>query len=453
MTWFWLFGFFAVQLGIGFWASRRVTDEADYFVAGRRLGLPLVTMSLFATWFGAETCMGAAGAVYSDGLSGARADPFGYAMCLVLMGVFFAKRLASGSYLTLGDVFRTHFGPHCERLAVLILVPSSLIWGAAQIRALAQVFSLVGGLELDAALLGATILVVAYTFVGGLLGDVITDLVQGGILALGLILLAWMVMMEPPTREAIDLALQAERLSMLPAGESVWVQLDRWSIPIFGSLIAQELVARILAARSPSVAKRGALLSAAIYVLVGSIPIALGLFGPALAPDLTEPEQLLPHLAQKHLPHTLYMLFATALMAAILSTIDSILLSSSALISHNLLVPLAKQPSERTKLWLGRCVVVASGVFAYGVARYASTIYDLVETASALGTAGILVISSVALSPLPKSRTAAIVALLVGLGTTPLAEHVFALPAPFLCSVAAASASYGTVGLMVRWRR
>ena len=71
-----LFGYVGLQLVVGLAVSRKVASESDYLVAGRKLGPALVVFSVFATWFGAESCIGAAGAVYAEGLSGARADPF-----------------------------------------------------------------------------------------------------------------------------------------------------------------------------------------------------------------------------------------------------------------------------------------------------------------------------------------------------------------------------------------
>jgi Na+/proline symporter len=58
------------QLLIGAWVARRIRTEEDYLVAGRKLGYPLAMFTIFATWFGAETCIGAAGAIYESGLSG-----------------------------------------------------------------------------------------------------------------------------------------------------------------------------------------------------------------------------------------------------------------------------------------------------------------------------------------------------------------------------------------------
>jgi SSS family transporter len=450
VNWAWLVGFLLIQVAIGVWASRRIQSEEDYFVAGRRLGTPVLALSLFATWFGAETCLGASGAVYSDGLSGARADPLGYALCLVLMGLFLAVRFSEGRFLTLGDLYRRRYGVPAERLAVAIIVPSTLIWGAAQVRALGHVLASTSALPVETAVLVSAVLVVAYTFVGGLMGDVATDVVQGLFLSFGLVVLLVVSLSQLTGGAALDAALSADRLRIVPRGESVWMQLDRWSVPILGSLVSQELIARVLAARSPAVARRASLISCGVYLVVGAAPIALGLLGPALLPGLSDPEQLLPTLAAERLPHALYMLFSCSLMAAILSTIDSILLSASALLSHNILVPVLRAETRRQKLWLGRGAVVAAGAFAYVVALHASTVYDLVETASTFGTAGILVTTVGGLFWKRGNAPAAIAALLLGLVTTPIAEYVFELSAPFLTTIGVAASSYVAVSLATR---
>src|SRR5262245_63068883 len=141
--------------------SRRITTEADYLLGGRRLGFTMMTFSLFATWFGAEACLGAAGASYAHGLAGGRADPFGYTICLLLMGVVFAIPLRRTGAFTLADVFRTRFSPLTEKLVVVFLVPASVLLGAAQIRVLGQVMRSLLGLHLEVmiALAGGAVVV------------------------------------------------------------------------------------------------------------------------------------------------------------------------------------------------------------------------------------------------------------------------------------------------------
>ncbi len=442
----WLVGvvFLVVQVAIGAWASRRIKSEDDFFVAGRRLGAPLVTLSLFATWFGAETCLGSSGAVYTEGLSGARADPFGYFLCLVLLGLLLSRRLHRGGFMTLGDLFKARFGRGTERLAVLLLVPSGLVWGAAQVRAFGQVLASTTDLPVLPAVWIAASVSVVYTFFGGLLGDVITDTVQGGIVIIGLVALCVFVALDLPDDVFASAAFSSARLDLVAEGESVFSTLDRWSVPILGSLVAQELVARVLSARTGGVAQRASFAAAGLYLLVGGLPVFLGLVGSLVVSPVAEPEQLLLVLSDKYLGGGWGLVFALALLCAILSTVDSILLSTSALVSHNLIEPLLHEPSERRKLALGRSVVVLSGLFCTVVALHAESIYDLVETASALGTAGILVVTFAGLYDPRPNPTAAVSSLIVGALATPLLDTI-GFEAPYLGSVFAAFVTYAAL--------
>ena len=439
----WIFVLYLLsQFALGWWVSRRVHSEEDFFVAGRKLGAPFLAFSLFATWFGAETCLGAAGAVYTSGLSGARADPLGYALCLVLMGVLLVTRLYRGRYLTLGDLFRQRYGPLVERMGVLILVPSSVIWAAAQVRAFGQVIAATSAINVTSAMYLATVIVIGYTYLGGLLGDVVTDFFQGLLMAVCLGLLVFVAVDRLGGLSVALRQVEPQRWSLLVSGQSAWVQIDRWSVPIFGSLIAQELMARVFSARSLETARRATYWSAAIYIVLGACPVLLGLLGPQLMPSLAEPEQLLPHLSKQLLPPVLQALFSCALVAAILSTVDSILLASSALIAHNVLSPTLKVQTDRGKLLVARTCVVVFGILALVIALYADGIYELVETASAFGTAGVLVVTLAALYLPWGGHVAAAAALVVGAIATPVLTYVLEVPAPFLGSIFCAVVAY-----------
>src|SRR5262245_30890401 len=96
-------GYVLAQFAIGTWVSRRMASEADYILAGRRLGVTLVTFSVFATYFGAEAIVASGGAVYESGLSGALVDPLGYAAAIIIVGVFFARALWSRGLTTFAE--------------------------------------------------------------------------------------------------------------------------------------------------------------------------------------------------------------------------------------------------------------------------------------------------------------------------------------------------------------
>jgi Na+/proline symporter len=87
--------YLAALLVVGLLASRNVKDSTDFILAGRRLPLLLCTFTPFASWFGAGTCIGAAGAAYHGGLLAVIADPFGAGLCLLLAGFFYMRGLNS----------------------------------------------------------------------------------------------------------------------------------------------------------------------------------------------------------------------------------------------------------------------------------------------------------------------------------------------------------------------
>src|SRR5688500_1806813 len=145
--------FMLVQFAIGVAMSRRVVTEDDYLVAGRRMGPLLVGGSVFATWFGAETVLGGAGSAHENGVSITSTEPFAYGLCIILSGLVFAAPLWRRHLTTLADLYRERYSPLVERVAALVLIPSSLLWAAAQIRAFGQVLVVSGsGLELELAL-------------------------------------------------------------------------------------------------------------------------------------------------------------------------------------------------------------------------------------------------------------------------------------------------------------
>ncbi|MCC6726640.1 MAG: sodium:solute symporter, partial [Saprospiraceae bacterium] len=122
---------------IGFWAARRVKNASDFAVAGRKLPLLIAGSALFATWFGSETVMGAPAEFVDGGLLSVMEDPFGAALCLILVGALVARPLYRLNILTFNDYYRMRYGRAVEIASAVALVPSFLGWIAAQMMAMA----------------------------------------------------------------------------------------------------------------------------------------------------------------------------------------------------------------------------------------------------------------------------------------------------------------------------
>ncbi len=224
--------------------------------------------------------------------------------------------------------------------------------------------------------------------------------------------------------------------------------LETWAIPVCGSVISQELAARVIAARSPQVARQACLLAGSIYLLVGIIPVFLGLVGVTLLPNLEHPEQILLLMAQRHLSTFSYTLFAGALVSAILSTVDSALLAAASLVSQNLLVSAYPEMSEAGKVRVARVGVTVFGVLAYFLALHTEGVYKLVEDASAFGGAGIFIIVVFGLFTRFGGARSAYAALVVGMAVWLYGIYIAAFEVAYLASLLAALIAYLTVALV-----
>ena len=321
---------------------------------------------------------------------------------------------------------------------------------AAQVRAFGSVLTTTTtALELETAIAIATGVTLLYTAFGGLLSDAITDLVQGVLLIIGLLVVAGGVVSHlGGLGAAAEAVATSGRVHLTSVGAGSRLDaVEAWAIPVFGSLITTEIVGRVIAARSPEVAQRSSFAAGALYITIGIIPVLLGLVGPALVPQMEDSEQIIPTLALQTLSTVGYALFAGGLISAILSTVDSTLLVSAGLLSHNLLVPVFNVVDERLKVRLARGGVIVFGVVAYFLARRAEGVFALVEQASAFGSAGVIVTVSFGLFTRLGGPATAIATLLVGTVSYLIAAYAgFAYP--FILSLLLALGTY-VVGSLV----
>ena len=347
-------------------------------------------------------------------------------------------------YTTFGDLFRERYSPGVERLAVMLMVPTSVLWAAAQIRAFGQVVSAASDLEVSIAITAAAAFVIIYTVAGGLLADVVTDFIQGIAVIVGLVVLLIAIGNAYGGVDELVAMIDTERLALFSTRER-HAASDHRSLGGAGlRLVARggDAVADSRLQDGRSRAQRNASSAPRSTSWSARSRSCIGLVGPKLVPGLEEPEQLVTVLAEQHLSTFVYVMFAGALISAILSTVDSCLLAAASLVSHNIVVPLAPALSERGKIWCARGGVISFGVLAYVIALYAGGIYELVATASAFGSAGIFIVGMFGLFSDVGGARSAYASLISGVVVWAAGEYVFAWPTPYLISLAVALAAY-----------
>lgn len=386
-----------LQVAIGIWAGRGAKSETDYYLGGRGVGFFSLTLSIFATWFGAETILGSAAAIAEGGLSGARAEPFGYAICLFLMAVFVAKPIRKSNYVTISDFFRERYGKTAEISSAIIGIIISVIWAGAQLLAVAAILETVVGIPGYITLLAAAGIVIVYCYFAGLKGDIATDVVQGIFLIIGVVILFFAVADRAGGLTPFLASIRPEQLRLVAEGETLFARIDNWMIPVIGSLVTQEALTRFLAAKSTRVAQTSCLAAAALYLALGMLPVLMGLGGAHLGVAGAEGDNFIPAMALELLPATLAIVLVGALFSAILSTVDSNLLAVSSLVSINLMRKSHGRRSEKEQLQIARMTTVLAGVGALGVAFSGSNIYELLAMTSIFGQGGIMVATMIGL--------------------------------------------------------
>ena len=444
----WIALYVMAQVGLGIWLSRYVRTSADFMVAGRALGPILLSCAVFATFFGAEAIVGTAGAVYEKGLSGAQADPIGYTIALLVIGIVFAGRLRGMGLTTFADLFRARYSPRVEKLVVLILLPGSIFWAAAQLRAFGQVLSAASGIGFATVLVIGAVTVVLYSALGGILADAWSDLLHSFVIFAGLMALLIAVAGSAGGLGAALSAVPAERLQAFALGEEGLIGfIERMAIPIFGTIVAVEVISLLLSSRSPGAARTGSMVGAAIYLLISGIPVAIGLVAPAIMPDLKDAEQVIPLLAEKLLGRPAYVLFIGAIVAAILSTVSTIFLASSSQVIHNIVKPMQPTLDDAGQLRAARVMLVILGVVAALLALTSDKVKSLVEIASAAGSSGVFAVLMFGLFTKLGGERSAIAALVVGTVSWAALGPGLGFAAPYVTAIVLAVVTYAAVAV------
>jgi solute:Na+ symporter, SSS family len=458
MVLFAMIGYVLAQFAVGIWVSRRVKSESDYILAGRSLGPTLVAFSVFATWFGAEAIVATTAEVYDKGVSGALVDPLAYGLAVIAAGFLYAAVLWRKGVTTFADVFRERFSPGVEKLVVIILLPGSVFWAAAQIRAFGQVLSSSSDMSLSNAIILAAVLVASYSVVGGLLADSVTDFLQGTAVIIGLVVLTIAVIVASGGITPALQGMPADHLVLATQAHGTSLELiEAVAVAFFGSFVAIELISRFLGARSAEVARAGTVTGGAMYIVIGLLPVFLGLAAsglvqtnPALKAKLLDSEQTVAVLSQLYLPEWHYVIFGGALISAILSVVHSALHASGAQVSHNIVVRLIPSLGIRGKLVAARISVVVLTAVAFVLALTSDRIKELVEIASAFGSAGVFVSAAFGMFTRFGGAASAAVSILLGTAVWAAGRFILEWEAPYLVALGVSAMAYIAIAALQR---
>ena len=419
--------YWAISVGIGLYAARYVKNSKDFALAGRSLPIYVVTATVFATWFGSETVLGIPASFLKDGLGGVVADPFGSSLCLIFVGLFFARPLYRMNLLTIGDYYRQKFGRAVEMLVTICIVISYLGWVAAQIKALGLVFNVVSGgaISMETGMIVGAASVLVYTLMGGMWSVAITDFLQMIIIVVGMLYIGWEVsgIVGGPAA-VVQHAANAGKLTFWPTGggrEYLWF-FAAWITMMLGSIPQQDVFQRVASSKDEATAGRASILGGCLYFCFAFIPMFLAYSATMIDPKMVaslidkDPQLILPTLIMTKVPVFAQVMFFGALLSAIKSCASATLLAPSVTFTENILKGLLPVQTDRQFLFGMRCVVLVFTVIVTAFALHTeSSIYKMVENAYKITLVAAFVPLAFGLYWKPATRQGALAAIGLGL--------------------------------------
>jgi len=363
-----------ILIAVGVWASRRNKTESDFFLASQGVGPWVSGLSYAASTSSAWVLLGFTGFVYANGLSALWMVP-GIWGGYIAVWLFFGRRLreetAEKGHLTLTDFITSNISGPMRRIiaitASVFIVFCFVFYIAAQFGAAATAFETQFGLgATESVLIGAAV-VLAYGLLGGFWAVSVTDMLQGFLMAIVAIALPVAALNAVGGLDQLfsTLAQTApEGFLDITGGHPGFILigfvLGVWGVGM-GALGQPHLLSRLMAVKDEGARMRGfgIAISWAVIVFVGMTILALS--GRALLGRGSNGEALFYQVAHDLLPPILAGIVIAAVLSAVMSTVDSILLSASAAVSHDMGV---------SKIFPGREVLV-SRIVMFSIAALA----------------------------------------------------------------------------------
>ncbi|HEU0224166.1 MAG TPA: sodium/proline symporter [Steroidobacteraceae bacterium] len=407
-------GYGLLMLVIGAWANRRTRDAADFFLSGRRLGPWVAALAQGATQSSAWTLAGVSGAAFLWGRSAAwiwLSVVSGYAVNWLWIAPRLRRLSAADGSLSLVQLL---FGgaarrPH-RRMAAVIILLSFLFYVAAQFEAAGQAFAVTLGLPVAACIATGAAITVAYTLAGGFWAASVTDFVQGALMLVIAVVLPAAGVAAVGGFEAVLAAADAPSPSAPAAAGGIAFIAGVFGIGL-GAFGQPHVANHFMAARDEAAIRQGGIIAIAWIALILAGMLVAGWAGRALAVPPANGETVLYVAAQAWLPPVFAGIVAVAVMSAIMSTVDSQLITATSSITVDV--------DKRSSLPRTRAALLGFSLAATALAIFApEAIYSRVLFAwNALGAAfgPLVVLAVLGRRPAPPAGLAG---MLTGFGLT-----------------------------------
>jgi SSS family solute:Na+ symporter len=360
------------------------SDVLDYLVAGRRVTLPAFVATLVATWYGG--ILGVGEYSWRYGVSNWLVFGVPYYIGALLFAFLLARRARKAELYTIPDLLDRHYGRGPAVIgAITVFVTSA---PAAYVLMLGTLFAAMFGLPLVPCVIAASVLSLFYISRGGLRTVVFTDQVQFVLMYAGfVVMLAFLV--------AQHGGLAFLHRSLPPAhftwhGGNPPQAILVWYVIALSTLVDPGFWQRAYAARDPGVARNGVMISVACWIVFDFLTTSTGLYARAVLPHLTDPVYAFPELARVTLPPLALGIFYLAMIATVMSTVDSYGFIAAETLGRDLIWRLRRETGEERLPRYTRIGLWVAGAFATVLALANPSVVNLWHDVGSVTTPALL---------------------------------------------------------------
>ncbi len=417
-------GYLVLLISLGWLAKRRsLGSTEDYFVASRTLSPWLLLLTMAATNFSAFTVFGFSGAGWRIGYSFYPVIAFGtgfMAVAFYFIGLPVWRLGRERGQFTppelVGDRFRS---TTVRLLFFLVMATFTMPYLAMQPMAAGYALESLLGIPYYAGAVLITVVMITYTTLGGLRGVAWTDALQGGLM-LVLLMVVLVVVVAPYGGLGAanqQIAQHWPELFSRPGGGAeltVGVWLGYMLLWLWADPMLPQLFQRFFAAKSPRSLHTTMIMYPVVTAVLFLLPVTIGVVGRLTFPELatgTDTDRIIPLLLTELAPGTLEALFTTCAVAALMSTLDSQLLTLSSMFTRDVYEPLTGREAPP---WAGKAFVVALAAGGLAIAWRPPATFQAIATQTFTGLAVLLPATAAALYWSRATAAGAIASIVVG---------------------------------------
>jgi solute:Na+ symporter, SSS family len=384
-----IMAYFLIMVITGVFSRRMSGTVENFFVAGRRGSTVFITGSLLATILGGSATIGVAGLSYSRGLTGIwwlLAGSIG----LVVLGLFLAGRLRKYALFTLPQLVQKQYGTSVSIVTSVIIVIAWVGVIAGQIVATGKILAVLGMGSPLVWMVVFTLVFVGYTLIGGQAADIRTDFIQAILIFAGIFSCLAIVLAKLGGWSGLVAALPATRFEF-PLSDS-FSTLDLVSYLLLIGLVyvvGPDIYSRLFCSRDAKTARRAAMWTALLLVPFALGITVMGMGAAALFPGIL-PEDAFPVLVKQQLPPLAGGLVLAGLVSATMSSADSCVMSSSTILTLDIIKRIKPSLSEHQVLIIAKWSIVLLGILALLLALVLQGVINALLFAYTIYTGGVI---------------------------------------------------------------